>query len=173
MVGGVAVLKVGAATETEMKEKKHRIEDALSATRAATEEGVVVGGGVALIRALQHLKGIDLEGEEKTGYQILVKALEEPVRQIAINAGKDGAVVIEEIKKHTGNFGYNAQTNKYEDLVESGIIDPTKVTRSALQNAVSIASLLLTTEAVVAELPEKKDHDHQMPMGGGGMPGMM
>jgi chaperonin GroEL len=159
--GGVAVLKVGAATETEMKEKKHRIEDALSATRAAVAEGVVVGGGVALIRALQEIEGLKLPGEEQVGLDILRRALEEPIKQIAFNAGKDGAVVVEEIKKHTGNFGYNAATNRYEDLVESGIIDPTKVTRTALQNAASIASLILTTEAVVAELPEKKEHNHQ------------
>lgn len=169
--GGVAVLKVGAATETEMKEKKHRIEDALAATRAAVEEGVVVGGGVALLRALDQMAEIRLEGEEKVGLEILKRALEEPAKQIALNAGKDGAVVVEEIKKHEGNFGYNAKTNKYEDLVESGIIDPTKVTRFALQNAASIAALILTTEAVVADIPEKKD---DMPAGmGGGMPGMM
>ncbi len=173
MAGGVAVLKVGAATETEMKEKKHRIEDALAATRAATEEGVVVGGGVALLRALQLMEEVELEGEEQVGLKILRKALEEPAKQIALNAGKDGAVVVEEIKKHDGNFGYNAKSNKYEDLVEVGIIDPTKVTRSALQNAASIASLLLTTEAVVAEIPEEKKDMPAMPPMGGGMPGMM
>lgn len=163
--GGVAVLKIGAATETEMKEKKHRMEDALSATKAAVEEGVVVGGGVALIRAMQEIKDLSFEGEEQIGLNILRRALEEPAKQIAFNAGKDGAVVAEEIKKHEGAFGYNAKANKYEDLVAAGIIDPTKVTRSALQNAASIASLLLTTEAVVAELPEKKDegHNHGMP----------
>jgi len=171
MIGGVAVLKVGAATETEMKEKKHRIEDALSATRAAVEEGVVVGGGVALIRALQQMGEIKLAGEEQVGLQILKRALEEPAKQIALNAGKDGAVVVEEIKKHQGNFGYNARTNNYEDLVASGIIDPTKVTRFALQNAASIAALLITTEAVVAEIPEKKNEADRLP-GGGGM-GMM
>lgn len=169
MSGGVAVLKVGAATETEMKEKKHRIEDALSATRAAVEEGVVVGGGVALIRALQQMDELNLEGEEKVGLKILKRALEEPIKQIAFNAGKDGAVVVEEVKKHEGGFGYNAKENKYEDLVKVGIIDPTKVTRSALQNAASIASLLLTTEAVVAELPSKKEDAPAMPAG---MPGM-
>jgi len=167
MVGGVAVLKVGAATETEMKEKKHRIEDALSATRAAVEEGVVVGGGVALIRALQQMGEIKLVGEEQVGLQILKRALEEPAKQIALNAGKDGAVVVEEIKKHKGNFGYNAKTNNYEDLVASGIIDPTKVTRFALQNAASIAALLITTEAVVAEIPEKKNEAMNRGMGGG------
>ncbi|NMB48143.1 chaperonin GroEL [Candidatus Kuenenbacteria bacterium] len=165
--GGVAVLKVGAATETEMKEKKHRMEDALSATKAAVEEGVVVGGGVALIRAMQEIKDLNFEGEEQIGLNILKRALEEPAKQIAFNAGKDGAVVAEEIKKHEGSFGYNAKTNKYEDLVAAGIIDPTKVTRSALQNAASIASLLLTTEAVVAELPEKKDEGHNHEMAGG------
>ena len=156
-----------------MKEKKHRIEDALSATRAAVDEGVVVGGGVALIRALQLLGDLKLEGEEQIGYNILKRALEEPAKQIALNAGKDGSVVIEEIKKHDGNFGYNDRTNKYEDLVASGIIDPTKVTRSAIQNAASIAALILTTEAVVAEIPEKKDEHAHMPNMGGGMPGMM
>jgi len=171
--GGVAVLKVGAATETEMKEKKHRIEDALAATRAAVEEGIVVGGGVALIRVLPQIDQLELEGEEKIGFNILKKALEEPARQIAVNAGKDGAVVVEEIKKHQGNFGYNAKDNKYEDLVQSGIIDPTKVTRSALQNAASIASLFLTTEAVVADLPEDKKDTPMPPMPGGGMGGMM
>ena len=167
--GGVAVLKVGAATETEMKEKKHRIEDALSATKAAVDEGVIVGGGVALIRALQAIEGLQFEGEEQIGLNILKRALEEPARQIAFNAGKDGAVVVEEIKKHEGNFGYNAKTNKYEDLVESGIIDPTKVTRSALQNAASIASLLLTTEVVVVELPERKELAHNNGLGEGMM----
>ncbi len=161
LVGGVAVLKVGAATETEMKEKKHRIEDALSATRAAIEEGIVVGGGVALIRALPVLDEVTVNDEEKIGIKILKKALEEPVKQIAYNAGKDGSVVVAEIKKHEGNFGYNAEKNQYEDLVESGIIDPTKVTRSALQNAASIAALILTTEAVVGELPQKEEkHNH-------------
>ncbi|MFH1610261.1 MAG: chaperonin GroEL [Patescibacteria group bacterium] len=163
--GGVAVLKVGAATETEMKEVKHRIEDALSATRAAVEEGIVVGGGVALIRALPVLDSIEVNEEEKIGLDILKRALEEPVKQIAINAGKDGSVVVSEIKKREGNFGYNAEKNKYEDLVEVGIIDPTKVTRSALQNAASIASLVLTTEAVIAELPGKEDNMPQMPAG--------
>jgi chaperonin GroEL len=169
--GGVAVLKVGAATETEMKEVKHRIEDALAATRAAVEEGIVVGGGVALIRALHVLDSIEINDEEKIGLDILKRALEEPVKQIAINAGKDGSVVVSEIKKRENNFGYNAEKNKYEDLVEVGIIDPTKVTRSALQNAASIASLILTTEAVVAELPSKEDNMPQMPAGMN--PGMM
>ncbi len=169
--GGVAVLKIGAATETEMKEVKHRIEDALSATRAAVEEGVVVGGGVALIRALPVLNSVDATDEEKIGLQILKRALEEPVKQIALNAGKDGSVVVSEIKKREGNFGYNADKNSYEDLVVSGIIDPTKVTRSALQNAASIAGLILTTEAIVAELPGKENNNPQMPAGMN--PGMM
>jgi len=165
--GGVGIIKVGAATETEMKEKKHRIEDALSATKAAVEEGIVVGGGVALLRALPVLDELKLEGESQIGVDILKRALEAPTRQIAINAGKDGSVVVEEIKKHTGSFGYNALINKYEDLIKSGIIDPTKVTRSALQNAASIATMFLTMEAVVTDLPEKKDeHSHA------GMPGM-
>jgi len=163
--GGVAILKVGAATETEMKEKKHRIEDALSATRAAIEEGIVVGGGVALIRALSVLKNVEVIGEQKIGIKILQKALEEPIKQIAFNAGKDGNVVINEIKKRGGEIGYNADKNKYEDLVASGIIDPTKVTRSALQNASSIAGLLLITEVVVADLPKKEDENVAMPAG--------
>lgn len=168
--GGVAVIKVGAATETEMQEKKHRIEDALSATRAAIEEGIVVGGGVALVRAVKSLENIELAGDEQVGIEILKKALEEPTKQIAENAGKEGSVVVEEIKKLQKNEGYNALTNQYEDLVKAGIIDPTKVTRSALQNATSIASLILTTEAVVTDLPEKENKDMGMPPGG--MPGM-
>lgn len=179
--GGVAVIKVGAATETEMKEKKHRVEDALAATKAAVEEGVVVGGGVALIRAMRSLSNLKVEGEEKIGVNILRRALEEPLRQIAFNAGKEGSVVVEEVKKRKGNEGYNAATDVYEDLVAQGIIDPAKVTRSALENAVSIAGMLLTTEAVVTDLPEKKDAGAGaaggmgggMPGGMGGMPGMM
>ncbi|MDD5290282.1 MAG: chaperonin GroEL [Patescibacteria group bacterium] len=158
--GGVAVLKVGAATETEMKEKKHRIEDALAATKAAAEEGIVVGGGVALLRALPVLDKVSASADEKIGLEILKRALEEPIKQIAINAGKDGAVIVEEVKKHSDNFGYNAETDTYEDLAAKGIIDPTKVTRTALQNAASIAGLILTTEAVVAELPEEKEDKH-------------
>jgi chaperonin GroEL len=168
LAGGVAVLKVGAATETEMKEKKHRIEDALAATKAAAEEGIVVGGGVALLRALPVLNSVAATVEEKVGLDILRRALEEPLKQIALNAGKDGAVVVEEVKRQVGNFGYNAETDNYEDLVSQGIIDPTKVTRTALQNAVSIAGLILTTEAVVADLPEKKEDQHEH----GGMPAM-
>jgi chaperonin GroEL len=170
--GGVAVLRVGAATETEMKEIKHRVEDAIAATKAAVEEGIVVGGGVALIRVLPVLNELEIEGEEKVGLSILKKALEEPAKQIALNAGKDGSVVVEEIKKHTGGFGYNAEKNKYEDLIQAGIIDPTKVTRLALQNAGSIASLILTTEVVIAELPSKDNEKNSMPAGmgmGGGM----
>ncbi|MFA6272176.1 MAG: chaperonin GroEL [Patescibacteria group bacterium] len=170
--GGVAIVKVGAATETEMQEKKHRIEDALSATRAAIEEGIVMGGGVALLRASVALENVQAEGDEKVGVDLLRRALEAPARQIAENAGKEGSVVVEEIKKLKQNEGYNALTNQYEDLVKAGIIDPTKVTRTALQNAASIASLILTTEAVVTDIP--KEHDDMpggMP-GGMGMPGM-
>ncbi|MEK7516468.1 MAG: chaperonin GroEL [Patescibacteria group bacterium] len=165
--GGVAVLKVGAATETEMKEKKQRIEDAISATKAAVEEGIVPGGGVALLRALSALDHLKLSGDEQVGVNILRRAIEEPIRQIATNAGQDGSVVAAEVKKQAGNFGYNAAADRYEDLVAAGIIDPTKVARCALQNAVSIASLLLTTEAVVTDKPEKKDEK-----GGHGAPGM-
>ncbi|MBU0612878.1 chaperonin GroEL [Patescibacteria group bacterium] len=171
--GGVAVVKVGAATETEMQEKKHRIEDALAATRAAIEEGIVMGGGVALLRASVALDNIEAEGDEKVGIDILRRSLEAPARQIAENAGKEGSVVVEEIKKLNQNEGYNALTNKYEDLVKAGIIDPTKVTRTALQNAASIASLILTTEAVVTDIPkENEDGPGGMPGGGMGMPGM-
>ena len=174
LAGGVAIIRVGAATETEMKEVKHRIEDAVGATKAAVEEGVVPGGGVALIRAAKVLEGIKMTHEEEVAVKILRRALEEPLRQIADNAGVDGAVVVEEVKKLSGNMGYNAQTEQYEDLVKSGIIDPTKVTRSALQNAASIAGMFLTTEAIVTDLP-KKDEPTMPPMGGGmggGMGGM-
>lgn len=163
LAGGVAVIKVGAATETEQKEIQHRVTDAVEATKAAVEEGIVTGGGVALIRALKVFDKLNVKGDEKIGLDILRKALESPIRQIAANAGKDGAVVLEEIKKHQGDFGYNAQTDKFEDLVEAGVIDPAKVVRSALQNAVSVGGLLLTTEAVVAELPDKKDKEHHHP----------
>ncbi len=174
LTGGVGIIKVGAATETEMKEIKHRIEDALSATRAAIEEGFVVGGGVAYLRAVKSLDSLSLDGEEAVGANIVKRALEAPVRQIAFNAGKEGAVVVEEVKKQKGNMGYNAATNTYEDLVEAGVIDPTKVTRSALQHAASIASLLLTTEAVVTDLPAKEESAPAMPPSGmGGMGGMM
>jgi len=164
--GGVAVIKVGAATETEMKEKKHRVEDAVLATKAAAEEGIVPGGGVALLRCLKALDEMKPErDEEAVGINILRRALEEPLRQIAANAGHDGSVVIERVKALTGNQGFNAATGVYEDLVAKGIIDPTKVTRSALQNAASVAMMLLTTEAVVTDLP-KKD------AAAGGAPGM-
>ncbi|MDZ4221695.1 MAG: chaperonin GroEL, partial [Patescibacteria group bacterium] len=165
---GVAIIKVGAATETEMEEKKHRIEDALEATKAAIEEGIVAGGGVALLRAMDSLDSVSTDhADEKVGVDIVRRALEEPIRQIAFNAGREGSVVAEEVKKQQGSIGYNAATNKYEDMIQAGIVDPTKVTRSALQNAVSIASMFLTTEAVITDMPEKKDEGH-----GGGMPGM-
>ena len=174
LAGGVAIIKVGAATETEMKEVKHRIEDAVGATKAAQEEGIVPGGGVALLRAIKALDGIKLDVEEMLAVNILRRALEEPLRQIAENAGVDGAVVVEEVKKQSGNIGYNAVIAKYEDMVKAGVIDPTKVTRSALQNAASIAGMFLTTEAIVADLP-KKEEPAMPPMGGGmgGMGGMM
>ena len=174
LAGGVAVIRVGAATETEMKEVKHRIEDAVGATKAAVEEGVVPGGGVALIRAIKALDSLKLENEEAIAIGILRRALEEPMRQISQNAGVDGSVIVEEVKKNTGNFGYNALTGVYEDMVKAGVIDPTKVTRSALQNAASIAGMFLTTEAVVTDLP-KKEEPAMPPMGGGmggGMGGM-
>ena len=169
--GGVAVIEVGAATETELKEKKLRIEDALNATRAAVEEGIVAGGGTALIEAMKAVeKEIDKEvAEEKTGMQIVAKALQEPLKQIAINAGLEGAVIVENVKSSSANEGFDALNEKYVDMIKAGIIDPTKVTRSALQNAASIAAILLTTEAAVVDI--KKD-EPAMPMGGG-MPGMM
>jgi len=172
LAGGVAVIHVGAATETEMKEKKARVEDALHATRAAVEEGIVPGGGVALIRAQQKIKDFAPEDpEEKVGVQIVLRALEEPIRQIAINAGAEGSIVVEKVRASDNpNFGYNAHTDVYEDMVEAGVIDPTKVARTALQNAASIAGLLLTTEAVVVERPEKEKATPGMQ--GGGMGGM-
>ena len=170
LAGGVAVIKVGAATETEMKETKHRVEDAVGATKAAIEEGVVPGGGVALVRASKALDDVNLSEEEMLAVGILRRALEEPLRLIAKNAGFEGAVVLNEVKKHEGNYGFNAATGQYEDLVATGIIDPAKVTRSALENAVSIAGMILTTEAVVSELP-KKEMSAMPPMGG--MDGMM
>jgi chaperonin GroEL len=172
LVGGVAVIKVGAATETEMKEKKARVEDAMHATRAAVEEGIVPGGGVALLRCGDAIESLKLEGDERIGGNIVRRALEEPLRQIVINSGEEGAIVVGRIRESKdNNFGYNAQTNKFEDLVKAGVIDPTKVTRTALQNAGSIASLMLTTEALVAEIPEEKK-EPAMPHGGGGMGGM-
>src|SRR6188474_483459 len=162
LAGGVAVINVGAATETEMKEKKARVEDALHATRAAVEEGIVPGGGVALIRAQKVLDTLGLEGDEKIGLQIVRRAIEEPLRTLADNAGEEGALIVAEVKKRKGNEGYNVATDTYEDLVKAGVVDPAKVTRSALQHASSISGLLLTTECVVCELPEKK-----APAGGG------
>jgi chaperonin GroEL len=171
LAGGVAVVKVGAATETEMKEKKHRVEDALQATRAALEEGIVPGGGVALLNAVDAIKADKLEGDERTGASIIVRALQEPVRQLAENAGLEGSVVVDKIRSAPKGQGLNVETGEVEDLVKAGIIDPTMVTRSALQNAASIAKNILTIEAVVAEPPEKQPAMAGMP--GGGMEGMM
>jgi chaperonin GroEL len=156
LIGGVAVINVGAATEAEMKEKKDRVEDALNATRAAVEEGIVAGGGVALVRAAKALEKVKLPGEEQLGVQLINRALEEPVRQIANNAGFEGSVVVQKVMEGKDNFGFNAETGEYEDLLKAGIIDPTKVTRFAIQNAASVAGLLMTTEAMVAEKPEEK-----------------
>jgi chaperonin GroEL len=168
LVGGVAVINVGAATETEMKEKKARVEDALNATRAAVEEGVVPGGGVAYIRCLDAIRALSLEGDQAVGAKIVLRALEEPIRQIAGNAGEDGSIVVDKVKQKDGAFGYNAAAEVYEDLMESGVIDPAKVTRLALQNAASVAGLMLTTEVMIAEKPKE---DKGMPaMPGGGMP---
>jgi chaperonin GroEL len=177
LIGGVAVINVGAATETEMKERKARVEDALNATRAAVEEGIVPGGGVALLRCLSALEKVKLDGEEQLGVSVLRRALEEPIRQIANNAGHEGSVVVERVKNEKGAQGFNAETEKYEDLTKAGVIDPTKVVRFALQNAASVASLLLTTEATVAEKPEEREAMPAMPGGGmggdmGGMGGM-
>jgi len=175
LIGGVAVINVGAATETEMKEKKARVEDALNATRAAVEEGIVPGGGVALVRCINALSKVKLDGEEQSGVTLVMRALEEPIRQIANNAGSEGSVVVEKVKEGKNAFGFNAESGNYEDLLKAGIIDPTKVTRFALQNASSVAALLLTTEAMVAEKPKDKDDMPGMPPGGGmgGMGGMM
>ena len=164
LVGGVAIIKVGAATETEMKEKKTRVEDALNATRAAVEEGIVPGGGVAYLRTLPVLDELKLEGDEQTGLNIVKKALEEPLKMIASNAGMEGSIVVEKVKEKKGAFGFNAQTEQYEDMNKAGVIDPTKVVRFALQNAASVAALMLTTQCMVADKPEEK--------GAGGMPGM-
>ena len=174
MIGGVAVINVGAATETEMKEKKARVEDALNATRAAVEEGIVAGGGVALVRCLTALDKIKIKADMKLGVKVVMRSIEEPLRQIANNAGLEGSVVIDKVKNMEGADGYNAATDKYEDLIKAGVIDPTKVVRFALQNAASVAGLMLTTEAMIAEKPEAKD---DMPAGGapgmgGGMGGM-
>ena len=170
LAGGVAVINVGAATETEMKEKKARVEDALHATRAAVEEGIVPGGGVALIRAQKALDSLKLEGDEAIGAGIVRRAIEAPLRQLADNAGLEGALIVQEVKKGKGNEGYNVATGAYEDLVKAGVVDPTKVTRSALQNASSISGLLLTTEALITEIPEKEKAPAMPP--GGGMGGM-
>ena len=177
LAGGVAVINVGAATETEMKEKKARVEDALHATRAAVEEGIVPGGGTALIRAQANLPNLGLVGDEETGAGIVARAVEAPLRQLAANAGLEGALIVEHVKKASGNEGYNVATGKYTDLIKDGVVDPTKVTRTALQNAASISGLLLTTECVITDIPEKEEaaaggHDHGMG-GMGGMGGMM
>src|SRR3954471_10829639 len=170
LAGGVAVINVGASTEVEMKEKKARVEDALHATRAAVEEGIVAGGGVALLRCGKAIDALQLEGDEKIGSQIVRRAIEHPLKQLCANAGVDGGVVAKEVLSAKGNNGYNVATDKFEDLVKAGVVDPTKVTRTALQNAASIAGLLLTTEAIVTEMPEK-EKSPPMP-GGGGMGGM-
>jgi len=172
LVGGVAVIKVGAATETEMKEKKARVEDALNATRAAVEEGIVPGGGVAYLRTLPALDKMKLEGDEAVGVRIVKKALEEPIKMIANNAGVEGSIVVEKVKEKKGAYGFNAQTDKYEDMIAAGVIDPTKVTRFALQNAASVASLMLTTQCMVADKPKDEPAMPGMPPGGGGYPGM-
>ena len=169
--GGVAVIKVGAATDTELKERKYRIEDALNATRAAVEEGFVPGGGTALVNVISAVAELQAEGDEQTGINIVKRALEEPVRQIAQNAGKEGSVIVEKLKSEKPGVGYNAATDEWVDMVEAGIIDPTKVTRSALQNAASVSAVLLTTEAVVADKPE--EHAPVAPQPGAGMGGMM
>ena len=169
--GGVAIINVGAATETEMKEKKARVEDALHATRAAVEEGIVPGGGVALLRTLEAVDLLKLKGDEKTGVGIVRRALEAPVRQLAENAGLEGSVIVEKLKNEKVNIGYDMNSDEYVDMLKSGIIDPTKVTRTALQNAASISALLLTTEALVTDIPEKEAAPAMPPMGGG-MPGM-
>jgi chaperonin GroEL len=171
LVGGVAVIKVGAATEVEMKEKKARVEDALHATRAAVEEGIVPGGGVALVRAIGSLDACKYDDDRRYGLNILRRALEEPLRQIAMNAGTDGSIVVEKVKTGKGAFGFNAASLEYEDLVKAGVIDPTKVVRSALQNAASVAGLMLTTEALVAEKPKKEKAGAGAGAGGGGMGG--
>jgi chaperonin GroEL len=175
LAGGVAVINVGAATETEMKEKKARVEDALAATRAAVEEGIVAGGGVTLLRAAKALDKMELEGEEKVGLEIVRRALEEPVRTIAANAGAEGSVVVDKLRAAKSGIGYNASNGVYEDMFAAGIVDPTKVTRSALQNAASIAAMILTTECLVTDEPEAEKAGAGMPdMGGmGGMGGMM
>ena len=175
LAGGVAVLYVGAATEVEMKEKKDRVDDALAATRAAVEEGIIPGGGVALIRAINTLDKLKGDNEDElTGMAIVKRAVEEPLRQIISNAGGEGAVIVQTVREGKDDFGYNARTEKFEKLMKAGVIDPTKVTRIAIENAASIASMLLTTECVVADEPEEASAAPAMPAGmGGGMPGMM
>jgi len=170
LVGGVAVIKVGAATEVELKERKHRVEDALSATRAAVEEGILPGGGVALLNALPVLDKLNLKGDEATGVDIVRKAVEDPIRAIAQNAGRDGSVIVDAVKKSAAGVGYDAEADDFGDMVEKGIIDPTKVVRSALQNAASIAAMVLITEALVSDIPEKEKAPGMPP--GGGMEGM-
>jgi chaperonin GroEL len=167
LAGGVAVINVGAATETEMKEKKARVEDALHATRAAVEEGIIPGGGVGLVRTIPTLEKLRLEGDEKIGVDIVKRALEEPIRQLAANAGQEGSVVVQRVKGEKLNVGYDVDQDAYVDMLEAGIIDPTKVARSALQNASSIASLMLTTEDLVVDKPEKEEKMPPMPPGGG------
>ncbi|MGZ5430201.1 MAG: TCP-1/cpn60 chaperonin family protein, partial [Thermoanaerobaculia bacterium] len=171
LVGGVAIIKVGAATETEMKEKKARVEDAMHATKAAVEDGIVPGGGVALLRAMEAVEKLKESGDVQVGVNIVKRALEEPTRQIIANAGLEGSVIVRDLKDRGGNFGFNAQTEKTEDMFKAGIVDPAKVTKSALQNAASIAGLMLTTEALVSEIKEKEKAPSGMG-GGGGMGGM-
>jgi chaperonin GroEL len=169
LAGGVAVIHVGAATETEMKEKKARVEDALHATRAAVEEGIVAGGGVALLRCIPAIDALKLENvDEQTGVGIVKRAVEAPLRELSLNAGVEGSLIVQEVKKRKGNDGYNVATGEYEDLVKAGVVDPKKVTRSALQNAASIAGLLLTTECLITEIPEKKEKPAGDPHGGHG-----
>ena len=173
IAGGVAIINVGAATETEMKEKKARVEDALHATRAAVEEGIVPGGGVALLRCIKDLEGIDLKGDEKTGAEIVRRSLESPIRQLAFNAGLEGSVIVEHLKNEKDTaYGYDFNSDQYVDMIKAGIIDPAKVTRTALQNAASIAALLLTTECLVTDVPEKEKPAMPPMPGGGGMGGM-
>ena len=170
LVGGVAIIKVGAATETEMKEKKARVEDAMHATRAAVDEGIVPGGGVAFLRAIPALEKLELEGDEQIGVTIVKRALEEPIRLIVSNAGHEGAIVVGKVRESKQpNFGFNAETEDYTDMISAGILDPAKVTRCALQNAASIAALMLTTEALIAEIP---DEEKATAMPGGGGPPM-
>ena len=173
IAGGVAIINVGAATESEMKEKKARVEDALHATRAAVEEGIVPGGGVALLRCIKDLEGIDLKGDEKTGAEIVRRSLESPIRQLAFNAGLEGSVIVEHLNNEKdAAFGYDFNSDQYVDMIKAGIIDPAKVTRTALQNAASIAALLLTTECLVTDVPEKEKPAMPPMPGGGGMGGM-